>query len=688
MRKLCALLTLFSIACALSACGTSNSGTYFGQAQPPSDNVLRYITGSEPESLDPALPNGQPEARILMALYDALIEYDPITVEAIPGIAESWEVREGGTEYIFNLRKNAKFSSGDPITARDFVFSFRRGFDPALASRNASLGYYIKYSEAYNSARAFVKKTDGTFILKKDFVEVLDSPAEETDAGQTPSEFHKFLDGPERLTIPTDEKAKAKYLDADPKLKAAVAGLELVPVQASDIGVEAIDDYTLRIKLYQPAPYFIGLLGHQFFRVVSEKAVKQFGDRWTSPENIVTSGSFKLQAHRPYDELIVVKDPQNWDAANVKLDRIEFYPLDEQTTMLNLYKAGRVDALYNHTVPSAWFDQVSQYKDEYMLHPENATEFYVINTQKAPMDNVKLREAFALGIDRDAFASLKKTYKPLIDIVPFGIFPAYEKSREKVYSEILTKQGSSLEEWRARKFNAEKARKILTDAGYPVQQSGSGWSCPTFPVDKVSILYNTSDSNKATAEFIQAQWRQNLGITVPLKNMEFKTFMPVINKVDYDGFGRRGWSGDYMDPYTFLYLYYSQQNAGATGWWDAKYDRMLDEANSMTDETKRFEKMAEAELYVMQQQIVLPLGVPGTSWMMKPYVKGMYPNPGTLHAWKFVYIERDPAKWNKNADNILTEQDPVVQEQLNNLKATQENFVRSKQVEVAATETK
>jgi len=320
-----------------------------------------------------------------------------------------------------------------------------------------------------------------------------------------------------------------------------------------------------------------------------------------------------------------------------------------------------------------------------MLHPENATEFYVINVKKPPMDKVKVREAFTLAIDRDAWTTMKKTYKPLVDMVPFGIFPAYEKAREKVYTEQLAKVGSSLEEWKARKFNAEKARKLMTEAGFPVQQAGSGWSCPSFPVEQVSLLFNTSDSNKATAEFVQAQWKQNLGITIQLKNMEQRTLLPMVNKVQYDGFARRGWSGDYMDPFTFLYLYYSPQNTSATGWWDPKFDKLIDEANNITDEQKRLEKMAEAEFLVMQQQIIVPLGVPGTSWIKKPYVKGMYPNPGTLHAWKFVYIERDPAKWDTDADNILSQKDPIVQDQLTAIKASQEAFVRSKQAQASKT---
>jgi oligopeptide transport system substrate-binding protein len=669
------LITAFLV----SSCSTSASSRYFGQTAPPKDNILRYVTGGEPETLDPPVSNSQPDSRIYIALFDGLVEYDPKTMEPIPALAESWELNNDGTEYLFHLRHNGRFSNGDPITANDFVWTIRRNFSPELASRNASLGYYIKYSEAYNAGLSFVRGADGQFLLKKDFTEgPSTAPPAVHDTLGGDSEFHRFLDSPERLTVPSAEKARNELLASDPKLKAAVQGKELVPVRAEDIGLEAVDDYTLRIKLYQPAPYFLGLLAHQFFRVIPPKVVQQYGDQWARAEHIVTSGAFKVAEHKPYDVLRVERNPYYWDAANVHLDGIEFYPLDESTTMMNLYKAGRVDALYNHTVPAAWWEVVRQYKDEYLLTPEVATEFYVVNVKKPPMDNVKVRQAFALAIDRDALSLFRKTIKPLVDMTPEGIFPKYEQARQKVYTEELKKIGSSLEKWKARKFDPEEARKLLAEAGYPVQKSGDGWACPSFPVEQVQLTYNTAESNKAVAEFVQAQWKQNLGITVTLQNMEFRTFLPLMNKVQYNGFARRGWVGDYMDPYTFLSLYYSRNNEGGTGWWDPKYDKMLDDANNTIDEMERFEKLARAEFYISQQQIVIPLATNGTSWMKKPYVKGMYPNPGTQIPWKFVYIERDPAKWDRDVDNIMESHDPAVEKQLADLKRSQDEFQAQK----------
>lgn len=680
------ILVVVVLSSLLAGCMTSANSRYFGRTIPPTDNVLRYISGSEPESLDPQFGTGQPEARIYMALFEGLVAYHPKTNEPIPAIAESWEPSKDGTEYLFHLRKNAKFSNGDPITAKDFAYSFRRAISPELAARNGILAYYIKYAEAYNSGQSFIKDTNGQFLLQKDFAEPdPNKPAEvepQQDTLVGDSEFHRFIDSPERLYVPTDEKERAKVFEKNPKLKNAVEGKELVPVKAEDVGVEAVDDYTFRIKLHQPAPFFLGLLAHQFFMVVPQKTIEKFGLNWTKPENIVTSGPFKLSVWKPYDEIIVVKDPNYWDAANVKLDGIEFYPLDEQTTMMNLYKAGRVDALYNHTVPAPWNDVIRQYKDEYLLFPEVATEFYIISVKKPPMDNLKVRQAFSLAINREALAEFRKTVKPLNDQTPEGIFPKYEEARSKVYAEKLKENNISQEEWAKRIFDPEKARKLMTEAGYTVQKNGNGYSTPSFPVDKVSVTYNTAESNKATAEFVQAQWKQNLGITVPLKNLEFKTYLPLISSIGYDGFGRRGWVGDYMDPFTFLGLYYTQANDGGSGWWDPKYDKLLDEANNTVDVQKRYEKLAEAEFYVTQQQIVIPLMTQGTSWMKKPYVKGLYPNPGTLFAWKFVYIEQDPNKWDKNVDNIMKETDQLYEAQIKQLTATQEQMENSKKPEI------
>jgi len=639
----------------LSGCGgAAAEGEYFGKMEPPEGQVLRYISGSEPESLDPQRSSGQPEARVHMALYDGLVEYHPKTMEPIPAIAESrGEIDEDASEYVFRLRKNARFSNGDPITAHDFVYTMRRGLKPELASRVAYLAYEIKYAQGYNEAGSFVRdpKT-GRFVRASEAEPAKEGEAasaqaapvdieanHQTELGRggesaaPDTEFHKFIHEPTRLVVPSDEADRQKAFKANPKLKALVEGKEFVPVRAEDIGVEAVDDYTVRITLERPAPYFEGLLAHQFFRIVPRKAIEQYGNDWVKPGRFIGSGAFMLAEHKPYNQIVVTRNPYHWDAAAVKLDKIVFYPLEEQTTMLNLYKTGEVDAVYNHTVPSSWLKSGVKKMRDYMDAPENTSEFYNINITKPPMNDLRVRRAFNMAIDREGLAAFKVTSKPGVTLVPH-IFLKYPRPKGV-------------------DFDPEGAKKLLAEAGY--RDASGKYDPKKFPAADIEINYNTNESNRQTAEFVQAQWKQHLGITASLRNVEWKTYLDMRSKREYKGFARAGWVGDYMDPYTYLGIFTTCEGGdNGTGWCDPKFNKMLQEANSEPDEQKRLDMLARAEAYFLEQQPIITLMIPATNWMKKPYVKGLYPNPGTLHAWKYVYIEHDRAKWDRQMPDMTT----------------------------------
>jgi ABC-type oligopeptide transport system substrate-binding subunit len=651
--------TLLAAGCAPQ----SKKTEYFGKIAPLDGQVLRYITGSEPESLDPQMSSGQPEARIDIALYEGLTEYHPKTMEPIPAIAERWTINGKADEFIFFLRKNAKFSNGDPITAHDFVYTIRRGLRPELASRLAYLAWDIKYAEGLNTGGAFVRdpKT-GRFLLASETPKAGGGSGEspESQAASTATaaddetqhqkelavagedaapdtEFHHFIHAPERLVVPSDETDREKAFKANPKLRDLVAGKEFVPIKPDDLGVEAVDDYTLRITLRQPAPYFLGLIPHQFFRVIPEKIVEKYGVNWTKPGNIVSSGSFMLSEHKPYNQLVLVRNPNYWDNANVRLDKLVFYPLEENTTMMNLYKAGDVDATYNHTVPASWLKSGVRYVKDYMDAPENACAYWQLNTTKPPLDDKRVRKALNISLDRNALADYRVVSKANNTFVPQGILHGYPSP-----------QGYSL--------NVEEAKRLLAEAGF---KDGSGKFDPKkFPVDQVEITYNTNESNRQIAEFVQAQWKQNLGITIPLRNVEWKTFLNMRSKLEYKGIvGGAGWTGDYMDPYTYLGLFTTKEGGdNGTGWYDPKFVAMLEEANREPDQAKRYQMLAKAEAFLLDAAPVIPLLKPASSWMKKPYVKGLYPNPGTLHAWKFVYIEHDQSKWDTRMPDMTTDE--------------------------------
>jgi ABC-type oligopeptide transport system substrate-binding subunit len=448
------------------------------------------------------------------------------------------------------------------------------------------MAYSILYGQAYNEGASFVRD-----IASGQLVPSPDDPAR-------------------HLVVNSDTKPKP--------------GQQLVPVRAEDIGVEGLDDRTLRIRTSDPVPYLPGLVAHQFFSPVPRKPIEQFGEEWTRPEHIISSGPFTLQTWKPYDQLVVVRNPTYWDAARVRLDRITFYPLEASTTMMNLYKAGDADAVYNHVPPAAWLDQLRPLKD-YMDKPENGSEFYYINTTRPPTNDVRVRKALSMSIDRVALAEFRRTAKPLTGLVPTGVFPGYPNP-----------EGDP--------FDPVKAKKLLADAGY---RDASGAFDPSrFPSSDIEISYNTNDSNRQVAEFVQAQWKQNLGLTIGLRNMEFRTFLGVRAKRDYRGVARSGWSGDYMDPFTFLDLFSTRDGNNGSGWFDPVYARMLRDANRERDPQTRYDLLAKAERLVLDAQPFIPLFTPATNWMKKPYVMGMYANPLTLHVWKYVWIEHDPAKWN------------------------------------------
>ena len=326
-----------------------------------------------------------------MALFEGLVIYDPKTMGPFPGMAEKWDINDNFTEFTFHLRKNLRFSNGDPITSEDFVWSLHRGLNPKLAAEYAYIAYPILYAEGYNSGGSFVRNKAGEFDL---------DPVTHT-----------------RRFVPPDAKPEP--------------GKVFVPIRAEDVGVEALDPLTVRYKLTQPSPYFLGMMAHQFFMVVHRKTIEKFGDsNWVLPQNIVTSGPFHLTEWVPYDRVVAVKDPMYWDAAMMRLNEIRFYPAEDTTTMMNLYKAGAVDALENHCVPLPWIDFIRPLKD-YMDAPEEGNYYVQINTTRPPMNDVRVRKAFSLSLDREALARFRRVAKPLSAFIPGGIYPDIPLQRER-----------------------------------------------------------------------------------------------------------------------------------------------------------------------------------------------------------------------------------------------------------------
>lgn len=606
---------------------------YFGKIQPPEGQVLRYITGAEPQTLDPQYMTGQPESRISLALYDGLFEYEETTMNARPSLATSWEANADGTVWTFHLRNNAKWTDGAPLNANDFVYSWRRALSPEFAAPYASLMYVVKFAEPYNNNSAFVRDPQtGKFATEGDLEragtngpinftgaepERFDKPSPTAPPQTSTNEASQAKE--KYLFLPADAEDRGKAINGDPEKKTAgrpelgrfLQGKEFVNVTKEYVGVRAVDDYTFQVTLEAPTAYLIKITLHQFFRPVPRQAIEKWGDQqWVKPGRIVTSGAFKVEEWKPYEKIVVVRNPLFWDNANTKLDKIIFPATEQLTTAMNLYKSGEVDCTQSNEVPPPWRNQMKETKKDYKYGPYLQIEYTAFNTKIPPLNDLRVRRALSMAINRQILADQAPGRQPLTAFTPK--MEGYQNAEGNGY-------------------NPDMARKLLAEAGFP---NGKG-----FP--ELELLYNTAESNKQTQEILQSMFKKELNIKVELTNVEWRVYLEKTRstKMEFKGLARRAWIGDYVDPNTFLDLLTTASANNGTGWADKKYDELLLAANSETNNEKRMLMLREAESYMLTQQPIIPLFVGPSSFMCKPYVKNLVPNLLDQHDWRGVYID-------------------------------------------------
>jgi oligopeptide transport system substrate-binding protein len=599
----------------LSSCSApTGNNEYFGKLLPPEGQVLRYIIGPEPQTLDPQFMTGVGDALVVRALFDGLVDYDEKTVGPIPSLATHWDINENGTIWIFHLRQDAKWSDGKPINAHDFVYSWHRALSPEFAAPYSSMMYVIRHGQAYNEQKSFVRDPrTGKFATTKDLTNSKKDGSINC-TGTQPSNFssdpHPEENREDYLLVPNSIEDRAKLESQDKELARFLKSKEFLPVTKEHIGIKALDDYTFQVVLQSPTAYFIKAIAHQFFRPVPRQSIDKWGDAlWIKPDKIVTSGAFKMAQWNPYDKIIVERNPLFWDNSNTKLDKIIFIAQEELATVMNLYKAGEADAMISNQPPPPWRNYLKSYKD-YIYGPFLSVEYIAINTTMPPLNDLRVRRAFSMAINRQIFADRAPGRTPLTCFTP--PMDGYENPKGTDY-------------------NPDQARKLLAEAGFP---NGKG-----FP--QIEILYNTAESNKQIMELAQSMLKRELNIPVELTNQEWRVYLESTraNRRTYKGLARRGWVGDYVDPNTFLELLTSGSINNSTGWKDPKYDALLEAANSEIDPEKRARKLNEAESYMLEQQPIIPLYVNPTAFMCKPYVKNLVSNLLDTHNWREVYID-------------------------------------------------
>lgn len=375
------------------------------------------------------------------------------------------------------------------------------------------------------------------------------------------------------------------------------------------LGFRALDDKTLEVRLWCVAPYFLQLTSHTSLRPANQGAWEEHGPRWTHPDNIVSNGPFTLTEHKVRDRFVLDKNPTWWGVDTLQLDRVIAYSIDNLNTSANLYRAGETDLIVANDTPSEFIPMLRT-KQDFHVSPALSVYVYRLNTTEPPLDDVRVRRALAMAIDRsDIVSVLKAGQVPANHIVPPGI-PGYE--------------GPSGPD-----FDPEEARRLLAEAGYP---GGQG-----FP--ELNILYNTLESHKLVAAVVQDQWAKHLGITVQLENREWKTYLKTVNSLDYD-IARGGWIGDFLDPMTFLELWIEDGGNNNTGWSDPAYEALLRQAAMEPDLAQRAAVLGQAEALLNEQVPFIPIYWYVWAELAQPDVRGMHPNLLDQHPLRYVSLER------------------------------------------------
>ncbi len=381
---------------------------------------------------------------------------------------------------------------------------------------------------------------------------------------------------------------------------------------------KAVDDKTFEVKLSANNPVFLLLLAGSTFFPLREDKIDYLNGAWAlKPEDTVYNGAFKMTEYKAGDRLIMEKNEYFHDADNIKLDKIVATMIVDQSTALTAYESGDLDAI--NGVPPAEIPRLINEDPNLIISPLNGTGYYAVNIHKAPLDNIKVRQALTLAINREVICKdvLKDGSEPASSLIPSVLLD----SDGNVFNQVAGDHGIPLDD-----SKADEAKQLLAEAGYP---DGAG-----FP--KIELLYNTNETNKAVAEAIQQQWKQNLNIDVALVNMESAVFNQTRVEHDFD-ICRGGWGGDYEDPLTHLELCQTENETNYAGYSDPEYDRLINEAKESTGK-ERFDKFYEAEKLMMASYSYIPVYYSvARNLVNQDRVKDFYITAGGLY--RFTYAD-------------------------------------------------
>ncbi|RIJ25944.1 peptide ABC transporter substrate-binding protein [Henriciella barbarensis] len=513
----------------LAACGGSGGN---GSGDGEEAAVLRRGISAKVDTLDPHRSSAKWENIVISDMIVGLMTITPER-EVIPGVATSWETSEDGLTWTFNLRES-QWSDGEPVTADDFVYAFRRIQNPEIASQYSSLLYIVKNAAQVNS-------------------------------GELPPE---------------------------------------------ELGVRAIDDLTFEITLEEPAPYLLGLLTHYTTYPVPEHIVEQYGEAWIQPDNIEVNGPYKLAYWRTGDQLVSEKNPLFYEADEVCFDRVAYFEIEDAAAVERRIEAGELDI--NNGFDGGRTEELeAKFPGWVRTAPSLITTYWSFNSSQEPFDDVRVRKALSLALDREFIVDrvLTPGYIPAYSFVP-PTMSNYDVDRPELGFADMTREERLAE-----------ARALLEEAGYG-------------PNNKLSFefIHRSTDDNPKAAPVAQANWNEIAPwVNAEILRQDTKVLYARLRQSDFE-VADGAWVADFDDPINFLYLLDSetgQQNYGRYS--NPEYDALLAEASRTRDLQARAEIFAEAEAMMLEDYPITPMWIQVTKNLVDPELTGWAENAQDDH---------------------------------------------------------
>ncbi|MCL0001437.1 ABC transporter substrate-binding protein [Providencia rettgeri] len=370
-----------------------------------------------------------------------------------------------------------------------------------------------------------------------------------------------------------------------------------LPVE--QLGVEAVDTHTLKITLNKPVPYFPSLTANFSLFPVHQKTVEKFGNDWIKAGNLVGNGAFVLSDRVVNEKIVLVPNKNYWDHQNTVITKVTFVPINQESHATNRYLAGDLDI--TESFPKQRYQKLLKDIPNEVFTPDQlGTYYYAFNTQRAPTDDVRVRKALSMAIDRQLIAN---------KVLGTGEKPANYFTPD-VTDGFKPEKGL---------YNSYSQKELDQQAKVLLQQAGFG---PNHPLE-LTLLYNSSENHQKIAIAIASMWKKKLGAEVKLVNQEWKTYIDSRNTGNFDVI-RASWIGDFNEPSTFLSLLTSQHSGNIPKFNNPIYDEVIASASIETNAQLRNRYYNNAEAIIAKEAPIAPIYQYTNARLIKPWLKG-YP---------------------------------------------------------------